>query len=116
MNAFHKKLLLFLVFCIGTRTLVAYLAKNANKTYLRYMGYLALLPALGFLFLYFTGVRKVGVFGEKIWWNDLRPVHALLYLLFSYNAIRGKSFAWVFLLMDMFIGLFSFLFFYRSHF
>ena len=29
--------------------------------------------------------RKTGkeVFGSKIWWNDLRPVHASLYILFA---------------------------------
>ena len=25
----------------------------------------------------------VKVFGGKIWWNDLRPIHALLYFLFQ---------------------------------
>jgi hypothetical protein len=78
------------------------------------MGYLALLPAIGFMYIYLTGSRQTGaeVFGDKIWWNDLRPIHALLYLLFSYNAINGNKNAWVYLLIDVLIGLNSFLIFH----
>jgi hypothetical protein len=111
MNTTQKRFLLFLVGCIGIRTLLVYLAKNANKTYLQYMGYLTLLPAIGFFYLFLTGSRKTGqeVFGDKIWWNDLRPVHGLIYLLFSYNAINGNQNAWIYLLVDVIIGLISFL-------
>ena len=79
-----------------------------------YMGYLALLPAIGFFYLFLTGTRKTGaeVFGDKIWWNDLRPVHGLLYSLFAYNAILGNSSAWIYLLVDVIIGLVSFLVFH----
>ena len=111
MNTTQKRFLLFLIGCIGTRTLLVYLAKNVNKTNLKYMGYLSLLPAIGFFYLFFTGSRKTGaeVFGDKIWWTNLRPVHGLLYLLFSYNAINGNLNAWIYLLVDVIIGLISFL-------
>ena len=111
MNTVQKRFLLFLVGCIGTRSLFVYLAKNASKQILMYMGYLALLPAIGFLYLYFSGARKTGaeVFGDKIWWNNLRPVHSLLYFVFAYNAINGNPMAWVYLAIDVVIGLISFL-------
>ena len=111
MNTIQKRFLLFLFGCIGTRTLLVYLAKNVNKTYLKYMGYLSLLPAIGFFYLFLSGSRKTGaeVFGDKIWWNDLRPVHGLMYFLFSYNAINGNQNAWLYLLVDVIIGLISFL-------
>jgi hypothetical protein len=114
MNTTQKRFLLFLFGCIGTRTLLVYLAKNANKVYLKYIGYLSLLPAIGFFYLFLTGSRKTGaeVFGDKIWWNDLRPLHGFLYLLFSYNAINGNQNAWVYLLVDVIIGLISFLSFH----
>ena len=114
MNTIQKRFLLFLIGCIGTRSLFVYLAKNANTNYLPYMGYLALLPAMGFIYLFLTGSRKTGpeVFGDKIWWNDLRPVHGLLYLLFAYNAINKKNDAWIYLLVDVIIGLTSFLWFH----
>ena len=114
MNTLQERILLFLIGCIGTRTLFVYLAKNASKQNLKYMGYLALLPAIGFLYIYLTGSRKTvaEVFGGKIWWNNLRPIHSLLYFLFAYNAIKGNHFAWLYLLADLIIGLFSFLIFH----
>ena len=114
MNTIQKRFLLFLLGCIGTRSLFVYLAKNASTMYLKYMGYLALVPAIGFTYLFLTDSRKTGpeVFGDKIWWNDLRPIHALLYFLFSYSAITGNKFAWIYLLVDVIIGLISFLWFH----
>ncbi len=104
--------LLFLIGCIGTRSLFVYLAKNASKQILQYMGYIALVISIGFFTIYFTGSRKTGLgaFGEKIWWTNLRPIHGSLYLLFAYNAIKGNSsIAWIFLLIDVIIALVSFL-------
>ena len=114
MNNIQKRFLLFLIGCIGTRTLLVYLAKNVDKTNLKYMGYLSLLPAIGFFYLFLTGSRKTGteVFGDKIWWNNLRPIHGCMYFLFAYNAIKGNHFAWVYLLVDVIIGLASFLIFH----
>ena len=114
MNNLQKRFLLFLFGCIGMRSLFVILAKNANEKYLKYMGYLALIPAIGFIYIYLTGSRNTGaeVFGEKIWWNNLRPLHALLYLLFAYNAILGIKTAWIYLLIDVIIGLMSFIIFH----
>ena len=114
MNTIQKRFLLFLVGCIGTRSLLVYLAYKINKTYLMYLGYIALLPAIGFFYIYFTDSRKTGaeVFGDKIWWNDLRPIHGLLYTLFAYNAIIGNLNAWIYLLVDALFGLTSFLIFH----
>jgi len=114
MNNLQKRFLLFLFGCIGSRTAIVFIAKNATKKYLKYLGYLALLPAIGFIYLFLTGTRKTGaeVFGDKIWWNDLRPLHSLLYFLFAYNAIYGNTNAWKYLLADVIIGLISFLYFH----
>ena len=111
MNNLQKRLLTFLIGCIGVRLLFVIIAKNINVIYLKYLGYLALLPAIGFIFIYLTGTRKTGMetFGEKIWWNSLRPVHALLYALFAYNAINLHSCAWTFLLADVILGAVSFM-------
>ena len=117
MNNLQKRFLLFLFGCIGVRSLLVYIAKNVNTQFLMYMGYLALIPAVGFIYLYLSGTRKVGteVFGEKIWWNNLRPIHGLMYLLFSYNAITGNKNAWIYLLIDVIIGLISFLIFHYNN-
>lgn len=114
MNDLHKRFLLFLFGCITLRCFLVFLAKGASKNLLLAMGTIALLPAIGFFYLFFSGKRKVGseTFGAKIWWNNLRPVHGILYLLFAIYAIRGDRRAWVFLLIDVIIGLVSFLVFH----
>jgi hypothetical protein len=111
MNTTQKRTLLFLVGCIGTRSLLAYAAKVASPDYLTLMGWLALVPAFGFLYFYLSGSRTTGpeVFGGKIWWNDLRPIHAAFYIGFAVTAIQRLPYSWMFLLADVVFGLLSFL-------
>lgn len=98
-------LLYFLIGCIGARLLLVILAKKAPLLWLKWMGFIALLPASGFFYLFLSGARKgKGAFGEKIWWESLRPIHALLYFMFALFAITGKREAWIFLLIDLCIG------------
>ena len=116
MDDLKKRMLLFLIGCIGTRSLFVYIAKNIGLRYLPLLGYLALLPMIGFIYIYFTGSRQTGaeVFGAKIWWNNLRPLHALLYGLFAYYAIQRANFAWKFLLADVIIGFFAFIMYHYN--
>ena len=109
MDTTQKRILLFIFFCIGTRLFFVYLAKKYTQ-YLPIMGVLALIPAAGFLYYYFSGKRQTGpeVFGDKIWWNNLRPIHATFYILFAISAIMKKQFAWIFLLLDVMLGLSAF--------
>ena len=69
--------------------------------------------SLGFIYLYLMDLRKTGleVFNRKIWWNDLRPIHGVLYLLFFMYSIKKKQYSWIILLIDVIIGLTSFLYF-----
>ena len=112
---FKKLFLLFIFGCMGARLLMAYTAKRINGKYLPIMGYLAALPALGFAYVYISGNRKEGGFGQKAWWNDLRPVHSVLYGLFAWNAINKRSYSWIFLFADAIFGLISFLTHYYSN-
>lgn len=116
MNDIQKRFVMFLVGCIGMRLLFVYIAKMTNPNYLPYLGLLAILPAIGFTYIYLTDSRKTGleVIGGKIWWNKLRPIHALLYALFAYYAINKNNIAWVFLLIDVAFGLLSFLIYHYS--
>jgi hypothetical protein len=108
-----KKLLLFLIGCIGTRIILLYIAKS-YPTLLRYLGIFTLAIGLGFFYYYFTGKRTTGpeTFGDKIWWNDLRPIHGSLYILFSILAFQNKDYAWMILAIDVIIGLSAFLIFH----
>ena len=117
MSDIQKRFLLFIFGCIGMRTLFVVIAKIIDIKFLPYLGYLALVMTAGFIYIYVTGSRKTGVevFGDKIWWNDLRPVHAFMYGLFAYNAINKNPNAWIFLLIDVIIGLISFLIFHYKN-
>ncbi len=107
----HK--LLFLVGCIGSRLLLTFAAFKLGQlqsSWLPILGLLTLTMSLGFFVIYAFGLRKTGVEtgGEKIWWNDLRPLHGTLYLLFSILAVLKNPHAYVVLLLDTIIGLTAF--------
>lgn len=110
MNNIQKRFLLFLLGCIPTRIFLVLL--STNKIFLPIIGYLALVIAIGFFYLYISGSRKTGpeVFGDKIWWNYLRPIHGILYFLFFINAtIYHNPLSYVYLIADVIIGLISFI-------
>jgi len=111
MNNIQKRFIMFICGCIVARLLLVLLAKNVSPTHLRLLGYLSLIPAIGFLIIYFGDLRKTGreVMGNVIWWNELRPVHAIMYILFAVYAITKKDYAWKVLLLDVCIGLIAFL-------
>lgn len=110
MNNFQKRFLLFIFGCILVRLLIVWIAKTQTK-YLKYLGYIAIFPALGFMIIFLFGLRKSGreTMGEKIWWNSLRPIHAVLWGVFAYMAIKGDIRAWIVLLIDVILGLLAFL-------
>jgi hypothetical protein len=116
MNTIQKRFLLFLGLCIPSRLALVGLAKYLPNKYLPYLGYITLIMAMGFLYLYFTGARKVGAetFGQPIWWSKFRIIHGLLYLIFSYYAINRYASAYLFLLYDTLIGLGLFLIYHYS--
>ena len=102
-----KRAALFLVGCIGMRSLFAYIAAITPSAYLPYLGLLALLPVIGWTYILVTGGRKTGleVDGERIWWNGLRPLHAVNYAAFAAAAIMKSRNAYLFLVWDVILGL-----------
>lgn len=112
------RFLLFLFGCIPARLFLVFLAKNGDKLIKNILSLITFIIASGFLIIYFGGFRKTGAEtgGTAIWWNDLRPVHALLYYCFSISNYYGYKDAWQILLVDVFIGLSSFIIFhYRNN-
>ena len=41
----------------------------------------------------------------RVWWNDLRPLHAALWLLYAALAARSVPRAWTVLLLDLVVGI-----------
>lgn len=110
MDNIRKRILLFLTLCIGTRLFLALLAFISKKEQLPYLGFLFLIISFGFAIIYLFKLRQTGieVFGEKIWWNNLRPVHAILYGLAGYYAINGNNDSGKIIFIDTIIGFFAF--------
>jgi hypothetical protein len=115
-NTLKMRFYLFLFGCIGSRlgfTLLSYLVYGKLLTLL---GIIALGPVIGWFYIIFIGERDTGleVFGDKIWWKSLRPIHMLLWLFFAYLAILQNPYAWIILLVDTIFGLTSFLLYHWS--
>ena len=108
-----KSILLFMIFCIPIRS--ALVLASRKPEYAKYMAYLLLIPAVTTMYIWLYDLRKTGaeVFGDKIWWNSLRPIHSLLYFAFCFSILMNKnniSFAWKFLALDISIGTLGFIY------
>lgn len=110
MDTKTKRILLFVLGCMTSRFALAYTAYN--KIALPILGLFALFVGFGFTYIYLGNFRQTGpeVFGEKIWWNSLRPLHAFLYFMFAFLVFSKKEeHAWKPLLADALLGLTAFL-------
>lgn len=104
-----KRIILFLSGCLVVRSLFVVLAKFGSPTVLKVMGVVALLISAGFIRQFFVNPTKAGAFGGKPWWNNLRPVHGIIYALFALLAFSHYyDKAWIVLLFDVMLGLFAF--------
>jgi hypothetical protein len=115
MNTISKRHILFLMGCIPARLAITALAYFYPKV-LPILGVLAILPTIGFTLIFMMGWRKTGaeVFQGKIWWNSLRPLHALLWGSFAALALQRNPQAWKVLLLDTIIGLCAFLLYHHG--
>ncbi len=108
----QNKLYLFLIGCIGTRTLLAFLAYKLSPEHLPYLGFFAFLVGLGLIYNYLFDTRIVAPESSdennKVWWNNFRPIHGILYLLFAYFATVKDKNSYVFLVLDVLIALLLF--------
>lgn len=105
-----KRIIVFLFGCILSRLVIAFTAMTVSPVVLQYMGYIALGISISFFYLYFVGNKTADsqlewLGDKKIWWNKLRIVHGLTYLLFAISAILQNSFSWIILLIDAMVGL-----------
>jgi hypothetical protein len=114
MNSVQKRFLLFLFGCIPSRLFLVFLAKYGDKTVRNILSIITFMIGTGFMFIYIGGLRKTGLEtgGDVIWWNDLRPIHSLLYYGFSILTYYNYKNAWQLLLLDVIIGLSAFLIFH----
>ena len=107
MNELLKRQLLFLIVCIGIRSLAVYLAKTVNLFKLQLLGILYLIFGIGITTIYILNLRNTGrEAGGKIWWNPQRPIFGLIWISFGILAIlKKKDIAWKVLAIDVIFGL-----------
>ena len=101
---YNKKIVFFVFGCLLVRFSFVLIAKNINKKSLPLLGSLALIPAIGLLVVYFGDLRQRGALNQKAWWNNLRPLHSILYFTFAYLALNKNDKAYIPLLLDVIIG------------
>ena len=108
-----KIILYFLFGCMFARLLMVYIAKIININYLPYYGLITLIISVMFLKNYINNSNfETGFFGNRVWWNNNRLIHSLLYFIFSIMAFYKNKKAWIVLLIDALIGLITFIFKY----
>ena len=113
----NKIYVYFLLFCFPMRIVLAYLAyKLQNTKYINYYVFLILFMGLSFLYQYLLNYRKIGAFGQKVWWHNYRIIHALNYLTYCFIIYRNdfySQYAYRLLVLDALLGL---AFFINNHF
>ena len=114
MNKLQKRFTLFLLGCIPVRFLFVSVAKNIPINYLPLTAPITLIMGLGFFYTFFSGKKTGSTFNQIAWWNNLRPIHGLLYILYSYYAYKKNSDAYKILLFDVIFGLLSFFIYHIS--
>ena len=116
-NTIQLRFLFFLIGCIGSRLFITYIAYKISIKFLPIMGLFALIPIIGWINIIFFHPRETGleVFGGKIWWKNLRPIHLILWILFSILAFSKNHNSWIVLAIDTFFGLVAFLQYHWFH-
>ena len=105
----QAKALTFIFGCIGTRLAITYVAKRLSLDNRKYLAIASLAVSIAFMVLYLFNLRPTGFEssapGGRLWWNWLRPVHALLFASFAWKSYKKISRSWQILLADTLLGL-----------
>ena len=109
-----KKFIIFILGCIGCRLTLSMIAKYIMIDYLPLLAIFTIPISISFMYLYIfgndTADRQLEWLGDKkIWWNQLRPIHSITFMIFSIMAINKSQNAWLMLLLDTIFGLISWL-------
>ena len=113
----NKKILFIFFFaCFPVRLLLAYIVKHLSNKALIYSGYLAIVISLLFIksYLEYKPNLSIGAFGGKVWWENMRALHASIYLLYGLLSIKKYNKSWIVLLIDAFLGAIAFSYHYRN--
>ena len=105
-NKMNSSLSFYYMICILVRVFIAYLAFLSYNSNLRYILVAFLFTvSIVLTYLYITKRRKIGAFGQKIWWDFLRPIHAILFFISGVLLSTKVKETYIILLISAFIGI-----------
>ena len=117
MKISNSRILAFLAGCILLRIILAIVAFYLGKYHswlLQILGVIAIIMGISFLLIYEDIIGKASADKQllvwqdddtKMWWNDFRPIHGALYLLFGILALCKIELSYIVLVIDVTIGL-----------
>jgi len=103
----RQRIPLFLIGCIGLRLGIAEGARRSSLDVRKVISMFYIFAGFGMLYFYVTGTRQVGpeTGGGPIWWDNIRPLHALLYGIFAAMAFSDYELSWIALYADVALGI-----------
>jgi len=104
------EIIYYYIICIFVRLSLAYCVFFVQKMPIRYMFVLLyFILSIGALYQYIVKTRRIGAFNNKVWWDNLRPIHSLLFLFTSIGLFYKYKYSYMFLLLDTLISILGFI-------
>ena len=100
----NSSLSFYYMICILVRTSIAYAAYLSYNSVWRYILVAFFSPHLPVSLICILPSNERGGFGQKVWWDSLRPIHAtLLFISGVLLSLKMKE-TYLVLLADAFVG------------
>ena len=104
------KLSLLFGVCILIRFVLAYFVSRFYDSKLRYFFVVLFFTiSMGLIINYVTKIRTSGAFGQEIWWDAYRPIHAFMYALTSIMLLFKYKYSYIPITFDTTIGVYGYI-------
>jgi hypothetical protein len=91
--------------CVPVRLAIAVVVCLFPNRWLPFAGAVALIGAIGLIFRTLTySPAQLSFFKHKVYWNNLRPVHAFMWLVFAFLAFEQDPRAKIIPFIDVVFG------------
>ena len=101
---------LYFGICVTIRFLLAYgVYLNHNNNFRLLFALFYLISGVGLFYHHITKRRKTGAFSQNIWWDFLRPLHGIIFILSSILLYYKYKNTYILLIIDTLIGIYFFM-------
>ena len=105
-----NKITLYFGLCIFIRLLLTYgVYLNYNNNFRLLFVLFYLFSGMGLFYHFITKNRKKGAFSQNIWWDFLRPIHGIIFILVAILLYYKYKNTYILLFLDTFIGIYFFM-------